>query len=373
MSMSVPDRKQAPGGEPHVDRLLAEAAGAAEASRARIGAAVIDLTTPRGSRISATTRMDLARLLAALVVAIEDDLRHRLITLWGDTVPASLITSLSASSLPIAAPILDRARVLGDADLIATLLCRVEAHRLADRMRPPEAPALPILESFMRSGDEPLAARAMALLTARSRRSNDLDAPTVAVTDLPAELQHRLAWRIAAALRHHVLAVGAVSAADADRALAAVVPAMLAGYDEDDSLEGRAMQVARRLHQRRRLDDALVGRAFAEGEVTLAGAMLAVRAGIDLVAAWEMIADTGGSRLTLLLRATGIGRAVAATILRDLAAAGVGSADLIERLDGFDRLDPLAARDALRLWQCDPGYRRAITELADGLASGGGR
>jgi uncharacterized protein (DUF2336 family) len=371
--MSVPDRKQAQGDRRHVDRLLAEAASAAEASRARIDAAVVDLTTPRGSRISATTRMDLARLLAALVVTIEDELRHRLIGLWRGTAPASLIESLADSALAIAAPILDRARVLGDGELVAALLCRVEAHRLADRMRPALPPGQPIIETFLQGGDERLAALAMALITARSRRSNDLDGRAIAVTDLPAELHHRLTWRIAAALRHHVLLLGAVSASEADRAFATVVPATLAGYDEEDSLEGRAMQVARRLHQRRKLDDALIARAFAEGEVTLATAMLAVRASIDLASAWEMIADPAGCRLTLLLRATGIGRNTAAAILRDIAAAGIGSADLVTRLDGFDGLDPLEARDALRLWQSDREYRRAIAELADGLATGSNR
>jgi len=371
--MSVPDRKQAQGDRPNADRLLADAAGAAEAARARVGMAVADLTTPRGARISASTRMDLARLLAALVVAVEDDLRDRLVASWRGTAPASLIESLETSTLPIAAPILDRACVLGDPELVAALLCRVEAHRLSERMRPTGPLAQPILETFLQSGDEPLAALAMALLIARSRRANDLDAATVAVTDLPAELQHRLAWRIAAALRHYVLQTGALSAAEADRAFAAAVPAMLAGYDEDDSLEGRAMQVARRLHQRRKLDDALLARAFGEGEVALATAMLAVRGAIDFTAAWEMVADPEGSRLTLLLRGTGVARGTAAAILRDLAAAGVGGADLVQRLEAFDSLDPLAARDALRLWQCDPGYRRAIAELTDGLAGGNGR
>ena len=190
----------------------------------------------------------------------------------------------------------------------------------------------------------------------------------VAATDLPAELQHRLVWRVAAALRRHVLLRGVVSEAETDRALVAAATATLAGYDEDDSLEGRAMQVARRLHQRRRLDDALIARAFAEGEATLAVAMLAARAGIDFPAAWEMVADPHGSRTMLLLRATGVRRGSAAAILRDLAAAGIGRLDAADRIEAFDGLDPLDARDALRPWQADPGYRRAVAELADGLA-----
>jgi hypothetical protein len=369
--MAVPDRTQAQDGRASdVDRLLADAAGAAEAARVRIDAAVADLTTPRGTRIAAATRMDLARLLAAIVVAIEDDLRHRLVALWAGLAPASLLESLAASELPIAAPILDRSRILGDAELVAALLARVEAHRLTERMRPSEPPAPSILDTFLQSGDEPLAALAMALLTARSRRQNELDGSAIAVSDLPAELQYRMVWRIAAALRHHVLQRAALSPIETDRGLAAAGAAMLAAYDEEDSLEGRAMQVARRVHQRRRLDDALVARAFSEGEIALATAMLAARGGIDFATAWEMIADVDGSRLTLLLRATGVVRGQAAVILRELAAAGIGPANLPDRMNVFDDLDPLAARDALRLWQSDPGYRSAIAEIADGLAGG---
>jgi hypothetical protein len=369
--MAVPDRMRVQDDRPSdVDRLLADAASAAEAARVRIDAAIADLTTPRGTRIAAATRMDLARLLAAIVVAIEDELRHRLIVLWAGAAAASLLESLATSELPIAAPILDRSRVLGDPELIAALLARVEANRLAERMRPAQPPAPSILDGFLQSGDEPLAALAMALLTARSRRHDELEGSAIAVTDLPAELQYRMVWRIAAALRHHVLQRGALSPVETDRGLAAAGAAMLAAYDEEDSLEGRAMQVARRLHQRRKLDDAMVARAFAEGEVVLAAAMLATRGGIDFAAAWEMIVDLDGSRLILLLRAIGVVRAQAAIILRALAAADVCAADVADRMKVFDDLDPLAARDALRLWQSDPGYRNAISEIANGLAGG---
>jgi hypothetical protein len=367
--MSLPDRMQAQDERSsEAARLLAVAAGAAASARVRIDAAIADLTTPRDTRIAAATCMDLAQLLAAIVVVIEDELRQRLIGLWSGIAPAALLESLAASELPIAAPILDRSRVLGDGELVASLLRRVEAHRLAERMRPADPPTPSIFDTFLESGDEPLATLAMGLLTARSRRQNDLAGGAIGVTDLSAELQYRMVWRIAAALRHYVLERGSVSPVEVDRGLTAAGAAMLAAYDEETSLEGRAMQVARRLHQRRKLDDAVIARAFGEGEVALATALLAARGGIDFSTAWEMIADPEGGRLTLLLRATGVGPRPAALILRELAAAGVGPANLVERMDVFDDLDPLVARDALRLWQADPGYLRAIADVADGLA-----
>lgn len=368
--MSILERVQADGSAAAADRLLADAAAAAEAARARIAAAAAELFRPPERALGQDVRIAMARLLAGLVAAVEDDLRQRLIVRLARDTPPALVATLAAGDVAVAAPILERARLLGDADLVAALLRRAEEHVLTAALPPAGNSAAPLLDSLMQSGDEPLASAAMALLVAEGRRREELDSPLFARTDLPAELQHRLVWWVAAALRRYVLSRRAVAPVALDAALVAVANEALAGYDEGDTFEGRAMQLARRLHQRLRLDDALIVCAVGDGHFALAVAALAVRARIDFASAWEMAADAGGSRLTVLLRGAGCGRSAARDVARAFACAGGGAesaAGAAEWLAGYDWLDPLAAREAIRPWQLDGGYRRALSDLAAGL------
>ena len=82
--------------------------------------------------------------------------------------------------------------------------------------------------------------RALAAASIASR------SPTWAQVELPAELQHKLVWLVAAALRHYIVqhhGVGRGRRPDrGDRERACI-----AAYDEGATLEARAMRLARRL------------------------------------------------------------------------------------------------------------------------------
>jgi hypothetical protein len=184
---------------------------------------------------------------------------------------------------------------------------------------------------------------------------------------LPAELQHRLVWWIAAALREYMIDRHSVDSITADRWLVATANAMLAGYDEGDTLEGRAFELARLLFGEDLLDDVLLAEAANEGRLALFVAGLGLRAGIDGGGAWEMVVDPSGSRLAVLLRAIDCARDIAGGILLRFAMAeGAAEQDLALLLDSFDLLEPARARDALRPWRLDDDYRRAIARLASG-------
>ncbi len=372
--MNFLDREQARGSDARTDWLLAEAASAAGAARERITNAVAELGMAQDRRLSDATRATMTRLLAALVAAVEDDLRQRLIGIFGRAAPAMLIDTLGATDVAIAAPILGHGRVLRDTDLTVTLLRRVEEQRLVAALAPAGLSRSALFDDLLQDGDEPLAAAAMALIVAESRRADALDGSLLARTDLPAEQQHRLVWRVAAALSHYILARAALPPAVVDRAMIAAANAALAGYDEGATAEGRATHVARRLHHRGRLDGAIARRAFEEGRLVLGVALLAVRGSIDYTYAWEMVVDTGGSRLLVLLRASGFDRADAAAIAALLGAAeGASDDDIALRIEAFDRLDAAAAREAIRLWQFDSGYRQALADLSAGLGGGSRR
>jgi hypothetical protein len=373
--MSGEDRDTASGFSPgarEAERLLGKAASAAEDARLRLDTMLADLFLSTPGRLSDADRLTMTRLRDGLVGAIEDDLRARLVGLLEGHASAELEAALSSAAVPLAVPRLLSAGVLRDPELVAILLRRAEEHRLTLALRAAAAraasvepdPAPPLLDLLLRDPDENIAADAMALLVADSRRFDRIADPVLARTDLPAELQHRLVWRVAAALRDPLTAQGLGEAA-ADHAIVTAATASLAAYDEGETLEGRAMTLARRLHAAAKLDDALIERAIGDARLALGVAALAVRAGIGFADAWAMFADRGGERLLVLLRAVGIARDCAASIALRLALLSEAYDSVADRISGYEAIDTARARDALRPWRLDAAYRRAIAELQD--------
>lgn len=366
--MSVLNRDSANGAD--ADRLLADAARAADSARARLATALVDLFLPGDTRLTDQQRISMARILDGLVMAVEDEFRHRLIDAMGDAATAELAAALATARVEIVAPILERSRVLHDGELVAVLLRRADEHRLATGLRrsgdgQDEGSAL--IDRLLAHEDAGVAGGAMALLIAESRRHDRFGEPVLARTDLPAELQHHMVWWVAAALRDYLVECHAIDPLVADRPLVAVATAMLAAYDESETLEGRAFDLACRLRSAGALDDMLLVEAASEGRLALLAAALALRAGIDGASAWEMLTDTGSSRLAVLLRAIDCPREMAGAIMLRLTIADNRSeAELADNLDAFDLLPAEQAREALRPWRLDGDYRRAIAALAAG-------
>jgi uncharacterized protein (DUF2336 family) len=360
------------------ERLLSEAAEAARVAPVRASAAAVDLFLPDDARLSDQQRGTMAQLLAKLVQAVEQDLRRRLIPHIEGGAPDALIAALSSDHVEIASPLLARTGLLHDAELVALLLRRSEEHRLVTALRlatvgqadgedaAPHVP--PLLDRLLQSGEAGVSEAAMALLIAESRRYDHFQEPLVARTDLPAEIQHRLVWWTAAALRHHIHRHHAIGAAFADRAITAAANEVLAAHDESEALESRALQLARVVADHDGLEDAFVSDAIADARLMLAVAALAVRGGIDLVSAWEMAADP--ARLAVLLRAVGMKRAAAATVLMALCDGERHEERVADLAAAFDALEWPRAQEAIRPWKLDSFYRRAIADLAAALAPG---
>ncbi|HST37514.1 MAG TPA: DUF2336 domain-containing protein, partial [Allosphingosinicella sp.] len=334
------------------------------AARERFAVAAADLLLPDGARLTEWQRLTAAALLSRLVHGLEDDLRARLAERFEDH--AALHAALSSAHVPIALPILERAGALRDADLSNVLVRRVEEHRYW-KANAPAAGSDELLFVLVRDGDEEIAAEAMELVIARSRRFDRFQEPAMGAVELPAELQHKLVWTVAAALRHYIVQQHHVAAVDA--AIEETASALIAAYDEGATLEARAVRLARRLHAAERLDGELLARILSEGMLPFFIAGLGARASLDYAAAWEVLADPRGRGPALLLKAAGIERESAAAILLLLASRGplVSGAEgeaASAQLELFDTLDEASARDVLRLWQADPAYRASVARLS---------
>ena len=327
------------------------------AARERLSVAAADLVLPQNLRLSEWQRATVAGILAKLVRTIEDELRTSLADAEAVRGHEALHAALSAAHVPIAGPILERSGAHIERQLVAALVRRAEEHR---RFRARGTSDSGLLLELIRDSDEAVAEQAMAIVIAQSRRFDRFSEPVAARTELPAELEHRLVWRVAAALRLYMVDRHDLAPVAADEAVVAAAERLLAAYDEGDSLDARSLRLARRLHESGRLTDEALARALSEGTLPLFLAGLAVRAGLSLSSAWEIVSDPRGRGAVLILKAAGIGRSHAAAILLAL-----GSEESVEaQVDQFDVTDAEAAREALRLWQVNPGYREAMAEIA---------
>jgi uncharacterized protein (DUF2336 family) len=354
-------------------RLLADAASAARGERERLSAVLIDLFLADEHRPTDRQRAIMARLLKQLVREVEADLRADLFATLGDDAPVALTAALGTTRIEIAAPILARAQVLRDPGLVALLLMRAEEHRIVSglrRMSAVDPDGAPRHATSIDSADPAGAELEMAVLIAESRRFDRAQDPTISGRDLPADIQHRLVWLVAAALREYMIGVHEMDGAVVDAAMTRAVAHSLATHDEGGGLDASAMRLARHREGMGTNTDAALYDALRAGRLALFVAMLAVRAGIDQHDAFAMVSHPGAERLAVLLRAIDVERDVAALILFDLAAVnGLQESRLADQVDDFAALRVDEAAAAVRPWQIDAGYRAAIDDVASGLST----
>jgi uncharacterized protein (DUF2336 family) len=328
------------------------------AARERLSVAAADLSLPDPLRLSEWQRATVSAILAKLVRAIEDELRLTLAESPAVKAHQALHAAISSAHVDIAGPILERSGAHVDRPLVSALVRRSEEHR---RFRARAGGEGGLLLDLISDEDEAVAEQAMAILIAQSRRFDRFSEPVAARTELPAELEHRLVWRVAAALRRYMIEQQRLPAAQADAEIVAAAERLLARYDEGDSLEARSMRLARRLHETGRLADEIAERALSQGAFTLFVAALAVRSALSFASAWEILSDPRGRGHVFLLKACGFARAPAAAVLLGL---GGSEEAVAAAVDLFDVTDSASAEEALRLWQVNPGYREAIAEIA---------
>lgn len=333
------------------------------AARERMAVAATDLLLPDRARLTEWQRMTAGSLLVRLVRSVEESLRSVLIEPFSGH--DALREALSSARVQIALPILERAGVLADEDLTATLVRRVEEHRFWQSRSTPSTSEL--LFELIGDADENVAANAMELVVARSRRFDRFEDPTMGEVELPAELQHRLVWMVAAALRQYIVQQHHVAAVDGP--VERVATELLGGYDESRSLESTALRLARRLHLARRIDGPFLVRVIEGGFLPLFIASLAMLCRLDPQAIWEIYSDPRGRGPVLLVRAAGIEREEAASLFFVLASRGPAFSGLegeqaSEQLELYDTIDTASARDVLRLWQANPAYRSSIARIS---------
>ena len=351
--------------QPAAARWLADAARALEGAEGRVDRATSELFQPPTKGLSDQHRAQIGQLFKALIGAIEDELRLRLIAEMGEDASLELSAALGSARVAIALPLLERTQLLREPDLVGAMLRRVDEHRLALALgRDSPYHVADLAQHLLDLDDAEISEATMALLIAESRRYDQFGDPSLVRTDLPERAHRRLLWCVAAALRHYLIEQHGIEETRADLLLAATVRDLLAEHDDDDTLEARADALAGLLMARGRIDDALLSSSLEEGWLALFTSALAMRANIDAAGVWSMITDPSGMMLGTILRAIGCDRDHAVTMIWRIGSAeGIDEEELIVRADAFDTLNAREAAEAVLIWRLDPNYRRAAIEI----------
>ncbi|MET0307529.1 MAG: DUF2336 domain-containing protein [Sphingomonas sp.] len=333
--------------------LLARAAAAETCAHRGLQVTVDDFFLPEGARLDERTRSALGELLRALVATVESQIRRH----GGNLTPDPVFGRLMQSGL------------LRDPELMAELIGRVRQELLGHELpaHAPDDPERPsLINRFVQHPDRVIAASAMALLIAESRRRASPEAGQFVQTDLPAELHHRLVWWVAAGLREGSDDATAVL----DHALAEAALRTLAAYDEGDRLETSAMRFAVAVNpQRGELSELLV-EALGDRRIVLFIALLGHALGVEYAVAREIVLDAAGDRLWLALRALEMPRSAVAQVGYALCEADPRR-DLehfAEMLDAIAAIEPIQARAALTPLKLPLDYRAALMALRRGGA-----
>ena len=298
-----------------------------------------DFFLDEGSRLTDEERALIAAMLRGLVGEIVDELiagLPALLTAQGERGREGLYRRLRSSGL------------MERQGLLALLLRRADEQQLSTRADR----NFPTVSLLISDDSAPVAEAAMALALARGRRRDRFGRMTVEFDDVPAEDAVALVHAVAAALRHAL-------PDDTDEALGPAAQALIARHDEGRRLEAAVAALARVLDTQNRADDDLVRRLGEDGDSSLLVGLLARRAGIDQLDAWNFF--TGGDAM-LLARLAGCDRTSAAQMLAAFEPmSGAHSAERI--IDLYDRLDDATVERCRHWMRLDPHYRTAREAL----------
>ncbi len=368
--MSIERRDSDEGAHGAAMALLARAAAADGRADERLRVAIDDFYLADHARLDDRTRLAMGRLLGDLARGVEAGLRRHAARLLAARAVPALADALGRES-PATLERLIGSGLVRDPELMRELFGRVRQDLLADAL-PSEAPEDPdrasLLPRLVGAPDDVVAAGAMALLSADSRRRLPAAPGQPVATELPAELHHRLVWWIAAVLRERFGAVAPEAVAQLDRALAEAALRSIAAHDEGERLESVASRLAAALDPQADEFAALLVEALSDRRLALFVALLAHAMGIEYADAREIVLDPGAERLWLLLRALELDRESIARIGLALSEADPAR-DLDRFADALDEIvaiDPARAREALAPLLLHRDYRAALVALGRG-------
>ena len=312
-------------------------------------------------------------ILSHLIGDMETVLRRRLAeSLSGRPgVPGDLVMGLSDPSVEIAKPLLLGRALLSDEALIETIYYRLMAHQVA-AAQPcfggagenggREDP----LRDLLHRAEPEVSEAAKAYLIHEAGRLDSFQDPVLCREDLDPALESRLAWRIAAALRHYVLTGFDIDAAQIDQELEAAALELI-GRERAGEDAAPAGALADELLTRSQIDPDSLAAILRRGEAPLFEALFARLLGIGARRMQVILYAQDDGDFAIACRALDLA-ATEYVVLRGLLWLGrPGATEDPESgaraFERYEAIDLEAARDVLAFWQRHGRYLDAIQKV----------
>lgn len=367
---------------PDVDTLIGLANLKSAADRALLAAIADDLFGSDNGILRDQERALMHDALRRLVGDIEQSLQHHLTERLADRgwVPRGLAAALAEPDAEAIHPILLAGGALRDPGLIEAVKHRTQAHLLATSVHKrflddaSHDPALEaegdVITALLTRAGATISRGVTEYLIAESRRVDTFRNPLVLQRDLPFEVTERLYWRVAVALRRHVLGRVGTDREAFDDAVESAVGDALADAREDLGRPTATDALIDGMVRCGELDEGLLVQMLRQGDISLFEAGFARLVGARPNLVGRLLYEPSGEGLAVACKAAGFGRETMVTVLEmtrpvclPRAVAGTRRAPRLGAF--FDRMPQPTAAAALRHWRRSPGYLCAMG-LIDG-------
>ncbi len=365
-----------------VKRLFELARDKSQDARRHLLENITDLFLSQDGRLNEHERALMSDILSKLVESVETEIRQQLsetLVKTGIEMP-DILKLLASDDIEIARPVLEKSKLLQDADLIEVVRMRTDEHRLCIALRQGVSEELSeslieygshdVIEALIRNSDAILSRRAMEYLVTESRRVDRFQEPLLNRNDLPSELAYQMYWWVSAALRKKIVTEFEVDQTAFDQALQTATRQALVEQGDGDGAFIRAQKLVRRMAEMGELTVKFLIQALRQQRIPVFVAGIGEMGQIDFRTSWRIFSDRRGESLAVLSKAIGIERNDFTSIFLLLAQTRDGSraqptSVLKPILELYDSVTPDNAKGALLYWQSDASYQIAIDELGN--------
>ena len=330
-----------------------------ETQRRRV--AIADFRLRDTDRLTDRTRATLSVILRSLVTELASNLWQRVRCQLEET--GASFETISTDAIHRC---LIESGMLADSALLRELIGRSREAELADALSPMASDLVrpSLLVRLVESPDPTIADLARRLLAAEAHRRDDAAGPG---RELPSDIQQRLVWMIAAAVRAQLHA-DAPRKPELDHAIGEASTHIIDLHDESQSIEAAATRLAAAIDARPAELAPLLIESLADQRLPLFIAVVAEAASLDYAAVREVVLEPDGDRFLLLLFSLGLDRRAIAQI-----ALAITDADPRRDADRLpDQIDEAMAvpltviTTILSPLRLHAGLRQAIDQLALG-------
>ncbi|MFC7050242.1 DUF2336 domain-containing protein [Emcibacter nanhaiensis] len=366
------------------DELIRLAADKSVSARNELVENITDLFLTPGGRLNEHERALMNDILSKLILNVEQHIRRELARRLADSMDLSgeLVGMLANDKIEIARPVLEKNKLLQDAQLIEVIRNRTDAHRLAIAIREDvsaevsdeliEHGSEDVVEALINNSSAEISEASMEYLVAESKSLDRFQEPLLSRQDLPPGLAFRMYWWVSAALRRRIIKEFEVDETLLDDAIEMATKHSIQQAEEEDSVMDKALKLVRKLDDENKLNTTFVLQALRQEKVNLAVAGLSQIAGLSVKIVWRAFRERTGESLAVIAKSIGLSKeeftSLFLLVMQTRSGGKARATSLLKSiLTMYNDIKAANARAAVRHWQRDLGYQDALTDMKEAI------